>query len=272
MIAVVPSFQKIVTGSLPAGTDTADVVLRIEIAHRSITVVAELTTFKQYLQLTEFNFVKPLSMEQQASAFEQLYLTQDIFRQPYKAVLVGIAQFPELVPAGFEKQPGEGYQLTTISEHMISALNTGSKLFASIKSLLPQAQITDVHTVLLKQVLHLPAGMYVLVHTDTITVAAIESPGKLQLFNSYDYQTVEDFMYFVLLVCDELKTDRARIPLVLCGKIARQSKIFDACYPHFSNIIFLNPDTGKNYSKALKEIPPHLHFTLYSLFANQSLS
>lgn len=272
MIAVVPSFQKIVTGSLPPGTDTADVVLRIEIAHQSITALLEISTFKQYLQLTEFNFVKPLNQDQQASAFEHLYLAQDLFNQSYKDVFVGLPVFPELVPVGFEMHLGGDSQTNKISESMISSLNTNDKIFAAVKSLIPGAQVTDVHTTFLKQVLHLPAGIYVLVNTDTLTIAAIEHPGKLQLLNKYEYQTVEDFMYFLLLVCDELKTDRTKIPLVLCGKILRQSKIYDACYQYFSTIIFLNPDNGKNYSKALKDIPKHLHFTLYSLFANQSLS
>jgi len=268
VIAVMPSFHKVVNGAVPQGTDPTDVALHIEITSHHIHAVAELTAFKQFLSLTEFNFSKPLQEAQKPNALENLLQTQDIFKGNFANVTVATDVFPDLLPKGFEAHTGKAQNIRQLGDSILS-VSENTLLHETLKQHFANAFITDVHTVFLQQVLNLPAGIYTLVSSDSLTVAAIEKPGKLQLFNRFDYQTAEDFLYYLLLVCDELKTDREKIPLVLCGTITQQSKIYDVCYRYFSNILFLKPDTGRHYSKALAEVPAHIHFTLYSLANNK---
>lgn len=259
-----PSFHKVVNGAVPQGTDPADLALHIEITNHHIHAVAELTAFKQFLSLTEFNFAKPLQEAQKINALENLLQTQDVFRGNFSSVTVATDVFPNLVPKGFEAHTGKAQNIKNVGNTILS-ISENTLLHETVKQHFGNAFIIDVHTVFLQQILNLPAGIYTLVAPDSLTIAAIEKPGKLQLFNRFEYQTAEDFLYYLLLVCDELKTNREKIPLVLCGKITQQSKIYDVCYRYFSNILFLKPDTGKHYSKALAEVPAHVHFTLYSL-------
>jgi hypothetical protein len=87
----------------------------------------------------------------------------------------------------------------------------------------------------------------------------------LQLMNRYKYRADTDFIYFVLLCCEELKLDRESTELVLIGEVDIQSKIYDICYRYFRNIRLIQKPDNLHFSKAFELYPKHLHFNLYNL-------
>jgi hypothetical protein len=188
-----PSFHKVVTGALPQGTDPADLALHIEITGHHIHVAFELIAFKQFLLLVEFNFSKHLQDAQKPSALENLLQTQDVLKGNFASVTIATDAFPDLMPKGFETYTGNTQNIKKLSANIFSVSQT-TLLHETLMQHFPNAEITDVHSVFLQQVLHLPAGIYTLVTSESLTIAAIELPGKLQLFNRFEYQTAEDFL------------------------------------------------------------------------------
>lgn len=65
---------------------------------------------------------------------------------------------------------------------------------------------------------------------------------KLLLFNSFEYTTTEDFLYYLLFTSEQLKLNNETVLLRLFGDIEEDSIIYKNCYNHFKNICVYVPD------------------------------
>jgi hypothetical protein len=78
---------------------------------------------------------------------------------------------------------------------------------------------------------------------------------EVVIFNSFDYQTPEDFIYYVLFTAEQLSLNPENFPLELIGNIDSESDFFKIAYKYIRNvslwtstiydgtIIFLRPKT-----------------------------
>ncbi len=64
---------------------------------------------------------------------------------------------------------------------------------------------------------------------------------KLLLANTFQYETKEDFIYYLLFTAEQLQIDPSEFKLWLLGDIAKESEIFDIAYNYIKNIDFLIP-------------------------------
>jgi len=87
----------------------------------------------------------------------------------------------------------------------------------------------------------------------------------LKIMNRYEYRADTDFIYYVLLYCDEMKLNRESIELILIGEVNSPSKIYDVCYRYFSNIRFIDVPEKMSFTNAFNGFQKHLHFNLYNL-------
>ncbi|OJV27797.1 MAG: hypothetical protein BGO32_11120 [Bacteroidetes bacterium 37-13] len=264
MIAVLPSYQKVETGLLPNVPSSEGFVLNIEIAPQQISATVEVAVFKQFLYLVEFNFSKPLQAEQFVLMCEKLFATEPIFAMDFKEVKVMLHAEIDLLPVGFKQFSGNENMLQ-LSNETFALFSDKNGLAEVVKTKFPIAEVTAVGANFLKNILPLPKGIYVLVMNEKFSVAILDAPEKLLLYNTFEFKTIEDFLYFLLLVCESTQVNRTESPLVLCGKVQKESKIYDSCYRYFSNIVFLKPGNGKFYSKAISEDLKSIHFSLFSM-------
>jgi hypothetical protein len=85
---------------------------------------------------------------------------------------------------------------------------------------------------------------------------------KLLFFNSYDYQTPEDFLYYVLFVAEQLNLNPENFKLELLGTITEEDDFFKLAYTYIRNISFLNIyDVQK--SNSFSTAQNHQHFILF---------
>jgi hypothetical protein len=98
-------------------------------------------------------------------------------------------------------------------------------------------------------------------HFDAILV----KDGKIILCNGFEFQTPEDFIYFVLLIYDRHLLNREEIPLYFCGEIESGSSIYSICHKFIRDIFFLK----RNESIAIappegetEPLPSHFYFNL----------
>jgi hypothetical protein len=85
----------------------------------------------------------------------------------------------------------------------------------------------------------------------------ILSQGKLQMCNSYLYQTPEDFIYYILFCFEQLKLNPDIVETVLCGDISTESELYEILYTYIRHVSFLEHSLPKITTE-----PSHQHFLL----------
>ncbi|GGZ70603.1 DUF3822 family protein [Algibacter mikhailovii] len=62
--------------------------------------------------------------------------------------------------------------------------------------------------------------------------------GELHLYNSYKYNTSEDFIYYILFVAEQLDLNPQVFDLVFLGEIDKNDDLYQICYKYIRNISF----------------------------------
>jgi hypothetical protein len=102
-------------------------------------------------------------------------------------------------------------------------------------------------TVLIQKLLNIKGGsekkMYVNVSKTTLDITIIEN-NKLLLFNTFSYNTEEDFIYYILFVAEQLNLDVNEFPLYFTGKISSNTTIYKITYKYIKNVYFLESNNA----------------------------
>ncbi|MEO9893789.1 DUF3822 family protein [Aurantibacter sp.] len=77
--------------------------------------------------------------------------------------------------------------------------------------------------------------------TETQMELTIMENKKLLLYNSFDYVTKEDFMYYLLFTLEQLKMDTEKIVLKLFGAIEKHDDLFNLCTQYVKDVSLFNP-------------------------------
>lgn len=102
------------------------------------------------------------------------------------------------------------------------------------------------------------------VHQDVIHLLYMQEK-KLLYLNQFQYKNKEDFLYYVLLVCDQLDVDRTLCELKLSGFITIESELYTELYKFFSGISFVPALEHFTVPEELQSLPVHYYTTLMSL-------
>lgn len=78
-------------------------------------------------------------------------------------------------------------------------------------------------------------GITVHVEADRLLVAAYLK-NELQFFNSFRYTSADEFLYYVMLVTDQLALEQEQVQLGLQGEIAEDSAIFKHLHTYFRHV------------------------------------
>lgn len=81
---------------------------------------------------------------------------------------------------------------------------------------------------------------------------------KLLLFNSFEYKTPEDFIYYVLFTIEQLQLNPETIPLFLLGDVTESTPCYTIVYKYIRNISLLETNTLQaKWNKSEAEILQH---------------
>lgn len=95
--------------------------------------------------------------------------------------------------------------------------------------------------------------------------AVILQGKKLQLYNVFQIETVDDFNYFLLLLLEKLAVKPQDIIPVISGNITVLDENYSRMQKYFQHIKFADSGLLINKSDILKQIPPHRFFSLIAL-------
>jgi hypothetical protein len=107
--------------------------------------------------------------------------------------------------------------------------------------------------------------LFINIHADNIEIACFGPDGRLRIYNRYDYRAYQDYIYFVLLVADEMKINREEARAMLMGEVSRESQLYDITYRYFMHTAFIVQPEAISFSRAFEEYPRHLNYPLYNL-------
>lgn len=87
--------------------------------------------------------------------------------------------------------------------------------------------------------------MYVNISIDHFEVIALEN-GQLKLYNTFEYATKEDFIYYILFAIEQLSFNPEELPLILVGNISKDDELYSIVYKYIREVsIFEIPNDKK---------------------------
>ncbi|MFY0604661.1 MAG: DUF3822 family protein [Flavobacteriaceae bacterium] len=95
-------------------------------------------------------------------------------------------------------------------------------------------------TVLIEKLIAKNNGLYFYVHVSKhhLDIVVLENHSLL-FYNSFEYHSKEDFIYYILFTAEQLKMNPNEFTLKLLGNIDRDSELFKIVYTYVRNISFL---------------------------------
>ncbi len=121
-------------------------------------------------------------------------------------------------------------------------------------------------TILIEQILTLEKHsntpkLYVNVSKTHFEIIAVDS-GALILYNTFEYNTVEDFIYYILFTVEQLSYNPESIDLIFIGDIDKEQDIFEITYKYIRNVSFGNRFDSYNYTTLEKPKTSYSDFSL----------
>jgi hypothetical protein len=99
-------------------------------------------------------------------------------------------------------------------------------------------------------------------HFETIVIE-----GKNLLFyNTFNYHTAEDFIYYLLFVCEQLQLNPENIEVNLTGEIERSSAIYSLSQKYIRHLKFAERTDNSDFSYQLQTLPKHFYFCLFNSY------
>jgi hypothetical protein len=86
---------------------------------------------------------------------------------------------------------------------------------------------------------------------------------KLLLFNSFDYNTPEDFLYYILFTAEQLNLNPENFPLELIGTIDAESDYYKIAYKYIRNISLIDVEDLR-WNNYFSEAENRNHFILFN--------
>lgn len=84
-----------------------------------------------------------------------------------------------------------------------------------------------------------PIKMFVKLYTEQMDVL-VTSGRQIELFNSFQYETPHDFIYYILFIAEQLQLNPEIFSLQLSGKVSEKDPYFDIAYTYIRNVSIAN--------------------------------
>lgn len=88
--------------------------------------------------------------------------------------------------------------------------------------------------------------------------------GKPVFFNSFHYTTPEDFIYYILYVCQHLHLDPEKVHVHLHGEIVKDSVLYEFTYKYIRHVHFAKRPDGIKISDSFN-MPEHFYYNLFCI-------
>jgi hypothetical protein len=262
---------------------TASYCLKIQLGYSDCTFAVLDALRNKYIVLQSYTFDKVYNDVALASHFKNLVRSNDmLLADDYKEMQISVVNTKStLVPTAlynaddidtylnFNHDLGaddliycDNVKIGDI-QNIYAVSNT---LQSTIDALLPKAKIIHYSTGLLQNLLlqyknRIEKRVFVNMQMTHFEIIVTEGR-KLHFYNTFKHQTSEDFLYYLLFVCEQLQLSPEKIDLVLLGEVEKNSAIYDMLYKYVRNINFIERNEQYEYSYGFGDVPAHFYCNL----------
>lgn len=205
-------------------------------------------------------------------------LTKYKFKEVHLSISHAASTF---VPSAlFVEEDKEKYFLMNHSRHLeekilsdyIGALDAHTiysidhSIFDYFQSIFPGIYFHHISTILVQNILienknRQSAALFAHVKPDHFELIFLKDH-KLIFYNRFSYKTAEDFIYYILFVCEQLQLNPENTEIQLLGEIEKKSGIYALLYKYIRNIKFGKRSDTIGYSYGFNDIPAHYYYNL----------
>ena len=89
---------------------------------------------------------------------------------------------------------------------------------------------------------------------------------NLEFYNTFEYQTKEDFIYFILFTIEQLKLDPESIQTKLMGEISKDDELFEIVYKYIRYVDFIEPFHNYTFKENQKPKTAHSNYIILKSF------
>ncbi|MGY5849773.1 DUF3822 family protein [Salegentibacter sp. F14] len=108
-------------------------------------------------------------------------------------------------------------------------------------------------------------GLYLNNKSGSYDLVVLED-GKLIFCNSFQYETPEDFLYYLLFTAEQLNLDPEKFELQVFGDISQDSDHYQLAYAYIKNISLLESNTDKTFTNPEEKHQARGEFVLLNSF------
>ena len=239
----------------------------------------------KFVALSEYRFAYPDTLESKLEQLQSIRETDVLLKKnSYRTVCIAANTFKfTLVPAHFYQKEIEhdilamtcniatdeivySDQLKYADTKIIYALNEnilsvlgdwfdGAKLFFTGTAL--------IENQLLKNKNNPEKIVMVNVRMHDYDIVVTEA-NHLIFFNSFRYQSSEDFIYYLLFTCEQLGLNPENVSLQFAGEIEKTSAAYFITSKYIRNISFATRPDIYQFSYGFDKLAPHFYYSLFS--------
>jgi hypothetical protein len=107
--------------------------------------------------------------------------------------------------------------------------------------------------------------LYINVSKNHFEIIAIEM-GQLMIYNTFEYHTKEDFIYFILFTVEQLKLNPETIVTKLMGNISKDDDLYEIVYKYIRFVEFVKPFHNFKFKENHELKFPHNNFVILNSF------
>lgn len=262
--------------------NNSELSIQISLSGLSFCILQKDTNTITYLK--HFNFDKKLNPFELLDHLKHIFNTEDAFQEAFNSVfIIHVNELATLVPKPLFNEDCLADYLKFNSKILKSDFITYDdiKLNESVNVYVPYVNINNF--------IYEKFGAFTFKHFSTILIEQLllvekntESPkvyahvssshfeliitknSKLLLYNSFEYTSEEDFIYYLLFTAEQLNLNPESLELVFLGDVLKDDALYNMAYKYIRHIRFGNRNDNYRYT----ETPStnHSDFTLIKSF------
>lgn len=262
---------------------TGDCCLYFQLSSESLCFTILHTLRNKYLSIESVDFGKFLSAESFATALTTYIQNHQWLTLPFKEIVIYYeATESTLIPtplftneetgnfAHFNFDPAPTQQvlndkIQNLDAHIVYAvpkvlLNLFTEVFSTYTLVCHAGRFIDL-ALLANKITPIQKKIFLNVRRSFVDITIPEG-SKLLFYNSFEFRTREDFLYYLIFVMEQLAIHPEETELMLSGFIEKNTPMFDIFFKYVKNIRFVSKSDAFKYSYLLDEIPEHYFFNL----------
>ena len=266
-------------------SNSEDYHLLIQVGLDNLSITVFDLKRNKFVALQNRSFQDILDYSETVKILNTVFASDDLFQLKYSSVKAAIInKTSTLVPGPlFEQEKAKDYleynctlnnpdKILTDHLKSVDSFNVYSidhQVERTLRKSFPEIEIVHFSSPLIEGVLlqnKNKTGKKAVIHVQQthFEILVIDSD-KLLLYNSFIYQAKEDFIYYMLFICEQLDLNPEKLPVEIVGEINKQSNLYEILTKYVRNVTFGKRNDSFEYTYEFQDIPLHYYYNLFNI-------